>query len=45
MSDDGLRSLDLIAPEVAKRGYVLRSKEDIIRALITEFKAGGSYNL
>ena len=38
VSKETLAELNLIALEVAKRGYVLRSKEDIIRALIELFK-------
>lgn len=37
ISDDGLLELDLVAQKVAKKGYVLRRKEDIVRALIKEF--------
>lgn len=38
VSKETLAELNSIALEVAKRGYVLRSKEDIIRALIELFK-------
>lgn len=38
VSKETLSEIDSVAPDVAKRGYVLRSKEDTIRALIIEFK-------